>query len=259
MKKTIAIVAVLLAVLALAGFGHAGDKLRIATEGAYPPFNFVDPNGQLKGFDVDIANALCAEMGVECELMVQAWDGMIPGLLAKKYDAIVASMSITPKRKESVNFTEPYYQAPPRFVARKGANLVVSPEGLKGKAIGVQRAATYADYLKDTYGDAIDIKYYDTVENHNLDLVAGRVDAVLAQSVFMSQWLEKPEGKDFQFYGDPILVEKYIGKGAGIAIRKEDTALLKKMDDALAAIVKNGTHKKLSRKYFAFDLYKYPE
>jgi arginine/ornithine transport system substrate-binding protein len=237
--------------------GHAGEKLKIATEGAYPPFNFVDPNGNLKGFDVDIANALCEAMNRECELMVQDWDGMIPGLLAKKYDAIVASMSITEKRKKAVNFTEPYYQAPPRFVAKKGSGLEITKEGLKGKNIGVQRAATYADYLKDTYGDIINIKYYDTVENHNLDLVAGRVDAVLAQSVFMSQWLDKPEGKDFQFYGDPILEKKYIGSGAGIAVRKEDTQLLGELNAALEQIIENGTHKKLSSKYFDFDIYKY--
>lgn len=252
------IVCLVVGIVALSShIGHAGEKLRIATEGAYPPFNFVDASGQLKGFDVDIAQALCQAMNRECEVMVQDWDGMIPGLLATKYDVIVASMSITEKRKEAVNFTEPYYQAPPRFVAHKNAALDVSKEGLKGKAIGVQRAATYADYLKDTYGDAIDIKYYDTVENHNLDLVAGRVDAVLAQSVFMSEWLGKPEGKDFQFYGDPILEKKYIGSGAGIAVRKEDKELLDELNAALEKIIADGTHKTISSKYFDFDIYKY--
>lgn len=256
MKKWIALFAVATIVFS-SGAALAAQKLRIAIEGAYRPFNYVDPNGQLQGFDVDIAHALCNAMGTECVLVQQDWDGMIPGLLAKKFDVICSSMSITEKRKEAVNFTDPYYQAPPRFVAHKGSGLVVSKEGLKGKTIGVQRAATYADYLKDTYGDTITIKYYDTVEDHNLDLVAGRVDAVLAQSVYMSQWLATPEGKDFQFFGEPILVKKYIGAGAGIAVRKEDTELLKQLNAALHEIIANGTHKKLADKYFTVDIYEY--
>ena len=256
MKKWIAVLGVAV-IMFSSGICQAAQKLRIAIEGAYKPFNYVDPNGKLEGFDVDIARALCQQMGAQCELVQQDWDGMIPGLLAHKYDVICSSMSITEKRKKAVAFTDPYYQAPPRFVARKGSSLVVSKEGLKGKNIGVQRAATYADYLKDTFGNTINIKYYDTVEDHNLDLVAGRLDAVLAQSVYMSQWLATPEGKDFAFFGKPILLEKYIGPGAGIAVRKEDTQLLKQLNTALHAIIANGTHKKLASKYFKVSIYDY--
>ena len=256
MKKLIAVLAVTFIFLS-GGIGNASEKLRIATEGAYPPFNFIDPSGKLKGFDVDIANALCEVMGVDCEIIAQDWDGMIPGLLAKKFDVIVASMSITEKRKKAVNFTAPYYQAGPRFVARKGSGLIISPEGLKGKKIGVQRASTYADYLKAVYGDLISIQYYDTVENHNLDLLSGRLDAVLAQCFFMGEWLDSPDGKDFEFFGDVILAEKYIGKGAGIAVRKQDTDLLNRIDAALRQIIEDGTHKRLSSKYFPFDIYPY--
>jgi lysine-arginine-ornithine-binding protein len=256
MKKIIALLAVVFILLASGG-GMAGEKLRIATEGAYPPFNYIGPDGKLAGSDVDIANALCEAMGAECELMAQDWDGMIPGLLAKKYDLIVASMSITEKRKKAVNFTKPYYQAPAQFVTLKGSGLSISKEGLKGKKIGVQRATTYANYLESVYADTVKIVYYDTVENHNLDLAAGRLDAVLAQAIYMGGVLKKPEGKNFEFVGQMIWDPKYIGVGAGIAVRKQDSELLKKVDEALAKIIADGTHKKIFQKYFDFDLYKY--
>lgn len=256
MKKIIVLFTVAFIMLTY-GVGMAGEKLRIATEGAYPPFNFIGPDGKLAGSDVDVANALCEAMGAECELMAQDWDGMIPGLLAKKFDLIVASMSITEKRKKAVNFSKPYYQAPAQFVTLKGSGLTISKAGLKAKKIGVQRATTYANYLESIYGDSIEIVYYDTVENHNLDLTAGRLDAVLAQAIYMGGVLKKPEGKNFEFVGEMIWNPKYIGVGAGIAVRKEDTDLLKQVDAALAKIIANGAHKKIFQKYFEFDLYKY--
>ncbi len=256
MKKCIALLTVAFILLA-SGVGMAGEKIRIAIEGAYPPFNYIGPDGKLAGSDVDVANALCKVMGADCELMAQDWDGMIPGLLAKKFDAIVASMSITEKRKKAVNFTKPYYQAPAQFVTNKGSGLVVSKGALKGKKIGVQRATTYANYLESVYGGTIKIVYYDTVENHNLDLGAGRLDAVLAQAIYMGGVLKKPEGKNFEFIGEMIWDKKYIGEGAGIAVHKQNTELLKKLDEALAKIIADGTHKQIFRKYFEFDLYDY--
>ena len=147
MKKLFALCLGIVIMLTVSGTGFAADQLVIATEGAYPPFNYIDPDGNIKGFDVEIADALCKQMGMAYKLVVQEWDGMIPGLLAKKYDVIVASMSITEKRKKAVNFTGHYYRVPARFVARKGAGFDVSKIGLKGKKIGVQRASTYANYL----------------------------------------------------------------------------------------------------------------
>lgn len=256
MKKLITLLTIIFLLFA-SGVCVAGEKLRIAIEGAYPPFNYIGPDGKLAGSDVDIANALCEAMGADCELMAQDWDGMIPGLLAKKFDLIVASMSITEKRKKAVNFSKPYYQAPAQFVAGKGSGLVISKEGLKGKKVGVQRATTYANYLESVYGDEVKIIYYDTVENHNLDLGAGRLDAVLAQAIYMGGVLKKPEGKDFEFVGEMIWDKEYIGEGAGIAIRKENSELLKKVNEALARIIADGTHKKIFSKYFDFDLYPY--
>src|SRR5215470_14430823 len=168
MKSKLALV---LAAIALVGAGLPGaaqaqtQKVRFATEGAYEPFNFKDAKGELQGFDVDIAKALCAKAKFDCEIVAQDWDGIIPGLLAKKYDAIIASMSITEERKKRVDFTDKYYQTPARFVAKKGSSIEISKAGLKGKTIGVQRATINADLIRETYGNVLTIKEYDTQDN----------------------------------------------------------------------------------------------
>lgn len=250
MKNMFRIVA---AVAALAASSAHAETLRIATEGAYPPFNFVDASGEVKGFDVDIAKALCAEMKVECTIETYAWDGMIPGLNAGKFDAIVASMSITEKRKEAVNFTRPYYQAGAILVGPKGADIALTSEGLDGKAIGVQRASSYGVLLKDKFPGAT-LREYDKVEEHNFDLAAGRVDAVMAQRLFMHGWLVSEEGKDFEQKGDVIYEPDYLGPGAGIAIRKSDNELLERFNTALTTILSNGVYDEINDRYFPVSL-----
>ena len=211
---------------------------------------------QLVGFDIDIAKALCAEMKVECTLVPQDWDGIIPALLAKKYDAIVASMSITEERKQKVDFTKKYYQTPARFVAKKGAGIEITKEGLAGKKVGVQRATTHDSFLTDNFGDAVEVVRYATQDEANLDLVAGRVDLLLADSVALSEGLLKTEqGKDFEFVGPAYSDEKWFGQGVGIAIRKSDTDLRDKLNAAIDAIRANGTWDKIAAKYFDFDVY----
>jgi polar amino acid transport system substrate-binding protein len=256
MKNLLVILAIVVS-MSVGGLCEAKDKYKIATEGAYKPFNYILPDGTLAGFDVDIAKALCRQMGADCELVVQEWDGMIPGLLAKKFDFIVASMSITPERKKAVDFTDFYYEEAGLFVAKKGANLTFTKAGLKGKKIGVQRATTWANYLESTYGDAVEIKFYDTVENHNLDLLSGRLDLALANGIYMSDWVKTPEAKDFEITGAPVRDTKFIGEGCGITVRKGDTELRDKLNAALKAIIADGTHKKLSDKYFSTDIYPY--
>lgn len=232
------------------------ETIRIATEGAYPPFNFVDESGELKGFDVDIANALCEKMEVECEIVAQAWDGMIPGLKAGKYDAIVASMSITEKRKKAVNFTRAYYAAGATLVGPKDSDIALEPGKLDGKVIGVQRASTYANLMAAKFPEA-EVKTYDTVENHNLDLVAGRLDGVVAQRIFMHNWLEEEGVSDsFELKGDPVFDEEFIGEGAGIAVDKSNPELLQRLDDALVAIFEDGTYDEINAKYFPFSIRK---
>ena len=231
------------------------QKVRIATEGAFAPFNYKDTNGELQGFDVDIAKALCSKAKFDCTIVAQDWDGIIPGLLAKKYDAIIASMSITEERKKTIDFTDKYYQTPARFVARKGSSIEISKAGLKGKTIGVQRATINADLIRETYGDVLTIKEYDTQDNANLDLIAGRVDLVLADAVVLQEsLLDKPEGKDFAFVG-PVPRGSIVDEGAGIGIRKADTKLKDAFNAAIKAIRADGTYKRINDKYFSFDVY----
>jgi len=237
----------------------AGKSLKIATEGAYKPFNFVAPDGSLQGFDVDIANALCAQMQAKCEVVKQDWDGMIPGLLANKYDAIVASMSITEERKQKVDFTNKYYNTPAKMVAKKGSNLQITKDGLKGKTIGVQGSTIHENFVRDNFGDVATIKAYDTQENANLDLAAGRLDAVVADKVALDEgFLKTDQGKDFEFVGPDFTDKKWFGEGAGIAVRKGETDLLKGLNDAIAAIRSDGTYQKIEQKYFAYDIYGAP-
>ena len=250
LSKTLSIT---VAVMAF-GIASAGaEPLRIATEGAYPPFNFVDSSGELQGFDVDIAKALCAEMEAECEITAQAWDGIIPGLNAGRYDAIVASMSITPARLEAVNFTQPYYQAGAVLVAPADSDLMPEADSLAGKVIGVQRASTYASLLEQRFPNA-EVRLYDTVENHNLDLTAGRIDGVIAQRIFMSNWLADEGGAGYEMKGEAMLDPDVLGLGAGIAVGKEDTDLLARLDAALTTIMDNGTYDEINDRYFDVNL-----
>ncbi|RTZ99219.1 MAG: ABC transporter substrate-binding protein [Deltaproteobacteria bacterium] len=258
MKKLSLVVAVVLSVLFIVGPAGAKDwkKVRVGVEGAYPPFSFVTPSGKLDGFDIDIAKAVVKAMGAEIELVAQDWDGIIPALLAKKYDAIIASMSITEERKKKVAFTNKYYNTPAKFICKKGAIKKFSREALKGKTIGVQRATIHDKYLTDNYGKDVTIKRYGTQDEAYLDLTAGRVDLLLADSVALSEgFLKKPEGKDYQFIGPDLTDEKWFGVGAGIACRKEDTDLVNKLNAAIAKIRADGTYKKIQDKYFDFDVY----
>jgi lysine-arginine-ornithine-binding protein len=242
-------VVALVAALVFAGTASAADKIRIGTEGAYPPFNQIDSNGNVIGFDIDIAKALCAKMQAECTIVTQDWDGIIPGLLAKKYDAIVASMSITEERKKAVAFTDPYYSNSLRYVAKKDSKI--DPSNLKGKTIGAQRATVSGSYLEDHLKDVVNIKLYDTQENAYLDLGAGRVDAVLADMLVNYDWLKSDQGQGFEFKGKAIDVNDKIG----IALRKDDAELTKKFNEAIAAIRADGTYDKINAKYFPFSIY----
>ena len=245
-----------LAVAAIAALGlistpaSAAEKIRIGTEGAYPPFNFVDANGDLQGFDVDIAKALCAQMAADCSYVKQDWDGIIPALLGKKFDAIVASMSITEERKKAVNFTGRYYTNKLQFIGKKGMTFDTSAAALKGKAIGAQRATISGDWLEKNRPGA-DIKLYDTQENAYLDLASGRVDGVLADALVNYEWVKSDAGKNFEFKGDPV----FDGDLIGIAVRKGDGALRDKLNAAINAIVANGTYAKINAKYFPFSIY----
>ena len=244
------LIATVLALVA-AGPAQSADTLRIGTEGAYPPFNLIGPDGELKGFDIDIARALCEEMNRDCEFVTQDWDGIIPGLLAGKYDCIIASMSITPERDKAVDFTERYYSNKLRFVAPKSSDIKPTEASLEGKTVGAQRATISSQWLKENMGDIVDIKLYDTQENAYLDLGSGRIDAVLADMLVTYEWLESDAGSSYEFKGEAV----YSGDRIAIAVPEGNDELRKEFNRAIEAIREDGTYQEINARYFPFDIY----
>ncbi len=232
-----------------AGGALATEKIRIGTEGAYPPFNQIDADGNLIGFDIDLARVLCDKMAVDCEFVTQDWDGIIPGLLARKYDVIIASMSITEERKQAVDFTDPYYSNKLQYVAAKDSDF--DPAQIEGKTIGAQRATISAQYLEDNLADKVSIKLYDTQENAYLDLATGRSDAVLADKLVTYEWLKSATAEGFDFVGEPIDIDDKIG----IAVRKGETELREMFNKAIAESRADGSYQAVNEKYFPFDIY----
>ena len=244
-----------LALALAAGVAQAADPLRIGVEGAYPPFSWKESDGSLKGFDIDIADALCKQMGRECTLVEQDWDGMIPALLARKYDAIVASMSITEERKKRVNFSDKYYNTPAKFVAKDGSGLEITKAGLKDKRIGVQRGTTHQCFLEKHFPDA-ELVLYATQEEVFQDLAIGRIDANFSDSIAaFDGFLATDAGKGFGYVGGDQNDPECHGEGVGIAVRKQDNELRQEFNRAIKAIRENGTYQKINAKYFDFDIY----
>lgn len=240
---------------AFAGSALAAEKLVIGTEGAYPPFNSLTADGSLVGFDIDIAKALCEEMKVECTFVAQDWDGIIPALQAKKFDAIVASMSITAERKEKVDFTNKYYNTPPSIAVLKTSPLTqATEEGLAGKVLGAQASTSHSNYAEAKMKKS-ELKLYPTADEYKLDLANGRVDAVIDDVIVLSDWLKSADGACCKLLGvlppDPVI----NGEGAGIAVRKGEDALREKFNVAIAAIRANGKYKEINDKYFTVDVY----
>jgi polar amino acid transport system substrate-binding protein len=254
MRLALAISAAALAV----GMGAASAEeltLKIGTEGAYPPFNNLTADGQLEGFDVDIAKALCEEMKAKCEFVTQDWDGIIPALQAGKFDAIIASMSITPERAEKVDFTEKYYNTPPAIVAPKDTDIKgVTKEDLAGKTLGAQSSTIHFNYAEKTYTDST-LKGYPSSQEEQIDLANGRLDAITDDSTVLLEWLKTPEGECCKIVGTITPVLEIHGPGAGIALRKGETELAEKFNAAIKAIRANGKYKEINDKYFSFDVY----
>lgn len=221
------------------------EVLRIGTEGAYAPFNYTNADGTLGGFDVDIANAICDDMKVTCEIVAQDWDGIIPGLKAGKYDAIVAAMSVTPEREQQVSFTDPYFSNALVFLAKKDSSFNPSnSDDINAHSIAAQRSTISSQWLEDTYPKA-NMKLYDTLSNAFLDLGSGRVDAMISDKLPAIEWLSSPSGSNYVLKGEEI----DINDNFAIAVRPGDP-LQAKFNESLANLKANGTYDKINQKYF---------
>jgi polar amino acid transport system substrate-binding protein/arginine/ornithine transport system substrate-binding protein len=230
----------------------AWAKVRVGVEGNYPPFSKMGADGKLSGFDIDIALALCEQMKAQCTLVQQEWDGMMPALSAKKFDMIVASMTITEERRKAADFSDPYYSVPSRFIAKAGAFKDHSPAAFKGKKIVVLRNSPRGKYLAEQYKDNELLQVAKETDVY-LELAAGRGDIGFGSTVVSAEaFLKQPEGKGFAQVGAPINLDG--GSGVGIAFRKGEAELRDKVNAALKAIKANGGYKKLADSYFDFDI-----
>lgn len=263
----------ILGTLVAAPMAQAENVVRIATEGAYAPWNFSGPNGVLEGFEIDLANNLCERMQAKCEIVAQNWDGIIPSLTAGKYDAIMAGMSITPKREEVIAFSAPYAAAINSFAVMESSDLVDLPENgtpinvdseaakpvleeigakIQGKVVGVQGSTTASAFMEQYFENGADIREYKTTEEHNFDLTSGRLDAVVANATALAAALEKDDMAEVKLVG-PLFSGKVFGN-IGVGLRKDDTELKDRFDKAINAAIEDGTVKKLAEKWFKVDV-----
>jgi len=262
-----------IAALAIFFSSAQADSIRIGTEGAYPPWNAKDESGKLIGFEVELANFLCIYMKADCTIVEQDWDGMIPGLIMRKYDAIMAGMSITDERMKTINFSQGYADEVASLAVMKGSSLegMDTPKAinlstgggdvkkalktltaaLAGKTIGVQTATIHQNFLESGDVGSVKIRTYKTQDEVNLDLAAGRIDAALAAAVAFTDYAEK-SGKAVVLVG-PTFSGGAFGNGVGVGIRKDDTALLKKFNAAINQARKSGKISELAIKWFGFD------
>ena len=242
---------VAMSLLFAASQAGADEKIRIGTEGYYAPFNYFNESGKLAGFDIDIGEALCEKMQTDCELVQQDWDALIPGLLEGKYDVILASMSITEEREKKVSFTIPYYSNMLTFIGRRNSGIKISDDGLKGKSVGGQRGTISTDYLQEHYSGIANIRLYDTQEAALEELMVGKLDLVMGDNLPSYDWLQTDAGKNHEFVGEFIDINDRIG----MAVRKGDDALREKLNQALIAILEDGTYQDINENYFPFSIY----
>ena len=248
MKKLIVAASCALALIA-GGASAQEQNLRIAFDVPYEPVEYKDENGKLTGFEVELAEAMCKEMDANCDFVIQAWDGMIPGLLARKFDLIMSSMSITPERAERVLFSEPYYNTPGGWFARDGFSTdVTDMDAMKGKVVGVQRGTTMDTYVTENMGGIVTIKRYTTADDMVLDLEGERLDVVFVDYPVGEQTILSKDG--FKEVSEPVK----LGEGVGVAMRKRDKELAEEVNAALATLKENGTYDKIMKKYFKYDI-----
>ncbi len=257
MKALLATAALALVLGLGAGSASAQSiKVGMAPE-PYPPFASPDASGKWSGWEMDMIEALCTEAKLQCEVTMTAWDGLIPALNSKKIDAIINSMSITDERKKSIDFSDKYYNTPTGIIGSKDAKFDATPEGLKGKIIGVQVSTVHEAYAKKHFGStAAEIKIYQTQDEAQADLAAGRIDAVQADSLSLNTYLATDAGKACcDMKGDVAEDLEVLGPGVGVGLRQGDTELKDKFNAAIKGIRDNGKYAEITKKYFDFDIY----
>jgi polar amino acid transport system substrate-binding protein len=248
--------ALLLGVAAMGAAKAEPVKIGVAAE-PYPPFTSPDASGKWVGWEIEFIDAVCAEEKLDCVITPVAWDGIIPALTTKKIDVIASSMSITDERKKTIDFSDKYYNTPTAIIGPKDQKFGATPDDLKGKVLGVQVSTTHAAYAKKHFGPtASEIKEYQTQDEANQDLAAGRLDAVQADSIALDAFLKSDQGKaccDLKGMVEPDI--EILGPGVGAGVRKEDTELKEKINAGIKAIRANGKYAEITKKYFDFDIY----
>jgi octopine/nopaline transport system substrate-binding protein len=255
-----------LSLLALLAAGTSGSyaaegELSIGTEGAYPPWSMADAAGNVTGFDADVGALLCTKLSKKCHFVVQAFDGLIPALKAKRFNIIISGMSITADRKKEINFSVGYAELANMFVTPKTSDLAGIKDidallkSLAGKKVGVQAGTTHAHFLEKRVPNA-DLKTYDTLDQMQIDLATGRIDTAFADASALQDFLAKPDGKDFQLVDVKIksTFDPSLGEGIGVGIAQENTALKADIDKALCELVADGSIGKASEKWFKTDI-----
>ncbi len=256
MKHTITAALVALSTGLLASSALAAPvRVGVAAE-PYPPFTSPDASGVWVGWEVDFMNAVCAEAKLECVLTPVAWDGIIPALTENKIDVIMSSMSITAERMQTIDFSDKYYNTPTAVAVTKGSGIAATPEGLKGKIVGVQVSTVHENYANKYFAPtAAEVKIYQTQDEANQDLAAGRVDALLADSLTLDAFIASDSGKACcEIAGNVADDPEILGAGVGIGMRKGDP-MKDTFNAAIAAIRANGTYDTFSKKWFSFDIY----
>lgn len=251
MKKIIlAFSFIFLSIINCSALADTTKTITFATEATYPPFEYIAVSGKIKGFDIDIAQALCQQMQATCEFKNQPFDSLIPSLKLGKFDAIIGALAITDARKQQVNFTTPYYKPSASFAAETSRSFPLTQAGMKGKIIGVQGGSTFEQYLKKNYAHTVQIKTYASIQDAFLDLGAARTDAVLGDTPTIDDWVKEHGKNKFTLLGKPIFDDQYFGSGYGIAVSKDNAQLLDALNKAFVKIKANGTYNNIIKKYF---------
>jgi arginine transport system substrate-binding protein len=233
-------------------FAEQIKTIRFATEATYPPFEFIDASGKIKGFDIDIANALCKKLNAQCTFSHQSFNSLIPSLNIGKFDALISALGITAERQKQVAFTHPYYEPSGSFIAAKSKNYALSD--IPSKIVGVQQSSTFETYIRDKYAGKVTMKTYASIQDAFLDLVSGRLDIVLADTPIALAWFKQDKnGINYSIIDKPIVDPTYFGAGYGIAVRKDEQALLNALNKALAEIKADGTYATIAKTYFSVE------